>query len=199
MWKCLFFLFSGIIFAEQTPWINETVPGFSLDKGKLDYTEGLGAYMDLHLKVGTKNFDNGGGSHDYNTLFLKDNFGVDNFVYDPFQRSEEHNNKVLEEVKKKDFDTVTSNSVLNVIDDLKSRFNHIFLSCESLKNHGKAYFRIYEGDGSSLPKTLDYGFQSNRSTKSYQEEVEYVFQKGNVVTDYRNHLIIAYKNNDCMR
>lgn len=184
---------------EQHPWEKPTIQGFGIYDTNLDYTEGFGAYMDLHLRPSTKNFDNGGGSYDYNTQFLKTNYGVENQVYDPFQRSQEHNEKILKAVAEHSFDTATSNSVLNVIDFFSSRLDHIFLSCESLKDLGIAYFKIWEGNGSSKGQSMPYGYQSNRPTKSYQEEVEKIFDQGNVVTDLKRNLIIAYKNNGCKK
>lgn len=184
---------------EQKSWEKPTVEGFGIHEGALDYTEGFGAYMDLPLQPGTKNFDNGGGSHDHNTTFLKNHYAVENQVYDPFQRSEEHNEKVLKEVTEHSFDSATSNSVLNVIDSLAHRFTHILLSCESLKDFRPAYFKIWEGDRSSEGKFFPYGYQANRLTGSYQGEVEQVFGRGNVVIDFSKNLIIAYKNTGCSK
>lgn len=182
---------------EQQPWEKPTVEAFGIYGGVLDYTEGFGAYMDLQLRPGTKNFDNGGGSHDYNTMFLKTNYAIENQVYDPFQRSQEENEKILKAVAEHSFDTATSNSVLNVIDTPLHRLNHIFLSCQSLKDFGPAYFKIWEGDRSSKAKVLLYGYQANRPTESYQTEVEQIFRRGNVVVDAKRNLIIAYKNSGC--
>jgi hypothetical protein len=191
-------IFNAIVESqEQISWSQPTVQGFGISEGKLDYTEGIGAYLDLHLRPNTKNFDNGGGSIDLNTEFLYENYGVKNTVYDPYQRSKEHNQQVLSDALKNGFDTTTSNSVLNVIDSLPSRLKHIWISCMALKKHGVAYFRVYEGNGSDTPEILSYGYQSHRPTRLYQEEVESIFEKGNVVTDVYRKLIIAYKNNDC--
>ncbi|HSX10984.1 MAG TPA: hypothetical protein VLF94_04640 [Chlamydiales bacterium] len=183
--------------AEQQPWTGATVEGLGTENGRPDYTEGVGAFTNLRLKPGTKNFDNGGGSHDTNTLFLRDTYAIENWVYDPFQRSKEHNETVLEAVAHHDFDTSTSNSVLNVIDDFSQRLRHIFLSCDSLKEFGAAYFLIWEGDRSSEEKRLSYGYQANRLVGSYQSEIERIFGSGNVVTDFQRKLIIAFKNGGC--
>ncbi len=181
----------------QTAWKKETVQGFPVFEGQLEITEGFGAYLDFCLRPNSKNFDNGGGSHDYNTQFLKNYHGVSNYVYDPFQRSEEVNATTLNEIKKHDFDTATSNSVLNVINTHEARIKHISLSCEALKEGGIAYFKIYPGDRSQVEKKLADSYQSNRSAASYQEEVEQVFGKGNVVVDGKREMIIAYKNSSC--
>lgn len=181
----------------QTPWKKETVQGFPVYKGKLETTEGFGAYIDFCLRPNSKNFDNGGGTHDYNSEFLNKYLGVKNFVYDPYQRDEKNNQKVLAEVAKHDFDTATSNSVLNVIDDPQARYDHILLSCKALNEHGIAYFKVFPGDCSQIEVRGDDGYQSNRPASTYQEEVEEVFGKGNVVVDISRNMLIAYKNSGC--
>lgn len=188
-----------ILTSTQTPWEKTTTVGYSIDKGELDDTEGFGAYMDLPLKPLTRNFDNGGGTHDYNTKFLLKHYGVENRVYDPFQRSDEENTKVLAEVEKQSFDSATSMSVLNVIDHVPARFDHIYLSCQAIKAFGAAYFKVYENNRSGKEEWHSYGYQANRQAKEFQEEVEQVFGKGNVVTDTLRHLIIAYKNSGCTK
>ena len=183
----------------QTPWKKETIQGFPIYEGQLETTEGFGAYIDFCLHPNGKNFDNGGGTHDYNTQFLKKYLGVNNFVYDPYQRDEENNQLALSEVARHDFDTATSNSVLNVIDNQDARIKHISLSCMALKEGGIAYFKVFAGNGSHEESRLEDSYQSNRPAISYQEEVEEVFGKGNVVVDIAKHMIIAYKNNDCQK
>ena len=182
---------------EQAAWKDPTVQGFSIYKGQLDYTEGFGAYLDIPFRPMTKNFDNGGGSHDYNTQFLREILGVENIAYDPYQRPKEQNEKALELVAKQVFDTATSNSVLNVIDTLHNRLEHILLSCEALKKYGAAYFKVFDGNHSSEGQWLSYGYQANQPVDFYQKEVEQVFGAGNVVTDQLKHMIIAYKNSGC--
>lgn len=181
----------------QTPWTKTTEAGFSVYNGELETTEGFGAYLDFCLKPGTKNFDNGGGSHIYNSLFLKQYVGVTNVVFDPYQLSEEENKQALDKLEKHDFDTATSNSVLNVIDTRDARLVHIRYSCKALKEGGVAYFKVFPGDKSGVGKQTAYGFLSNRLAESYQEEVEEVFGKGNVVTSRERHMLIAYKNTGC--
>lgn len=131
---------------EQTPWSIKTAQGFPIHQDKLETTEGFGAYLDYCLRPNTKNYDNGGGSYNYNSQFLKTYHGVENIVYDPYQRGEASNLEALAQVEKHDFDSATSNSVLNVIDDAKARLKHISLSCHALKEGGIAYFKVYPGE-----------------------------------------------------
>src|SRR5271165_2513747 len=99
-WMLIIFNFASFLLlseeAKQIPWSQETVKGISIDQDKVDYTEGFGAFLDLGLRPNTQNFDNGGGSYNFNTTLLNDLYGVKNVVYDPYQRSEEENRKALE-------------------------------------------------------------------------------------------------------
>lgn len=193
-----YILASISLFADgQIPWDAKTVEGYSLFHGELDDTEGFGAYMDLPLRPGSRNFDNGGGSHELNSKFVSKYYGVENIVYDPFQRSDASNLSALALASLGDFDTTTSMSVLNVIDKKDVRLKHISLSCSALKNHGAAYFKIFENTSSGVGETRAYGYQANQPSIAFQPEVEEIFGRGNVVTDTLKHLIIAYKNSGC--
>ncbi len=44
------------------------------------------------------NLDYGGGKYDRGTIYLKD-FNIENFIYDPFNRSEKHNIEILEYIE----------------------------------------------------------------------------------------------------
>lgn len=203
MFKYIFILLTGtslMLQSEdaQSPWQDrDTVKGFSIYNGELDTTQGFGAYLDFCLKPNTRNFDNGGGAHHYNSEFLKRYHAVTNVVYDPFKRSEEENRFALTEVSKHNFHTATSNSVLNCIETKESRLDHIALCCQALQESGIAYFKVYPGNGSLIESSATGIYQSNQPAASYQSEVEEVFGKGNVVTDTKKDLIIAYKNSDC--
>lgn len=185
--------------APQTPWTYPTVQGFRIYQGKEDYTSGLGAFMDMDLRPNTKNFDNGGGAWEFNTTFLRRHYGVENHVYDPYNRTPEHNNTVIVLVDQHLFDTTTSCSVLNLIDLEDARYEHIFLSCKALKEHGVAYFKVYPGDGSGQEEYFEdsKGFQANKYASAFQKEVEAIFGEGNVLTDVKHDMIIAHKNCGC--
>lgn len=166
----------------------------------VDNTEGTGAYDDLGMGAllpGTTNFDNGGCSLDVNTLHLLKTYGVVNHVYDKMKRSSDHNAKVLQLVDAGQFDTSTSNSVLNVIkistdtdavyttdknDEcgkqnwLNQLDEHILLSYRALKPGGKAYFKVWKGNGSGIPSVNSSGsFQRNLPASAFLPVVERIF------------------------
>lgn len=178
---------------DQTAWNRPTVDGVSyLPSGEIDRTEGVGALMDLPLKNGTRNLDVGGGAHDSNTRYLGTR-GVTNYVYDPFARSESHNREILRRVKAAPVDSVTSMSILNVIDDSTARLNHILLCQKSLKPGGKGYFKVWAGNASGKGESILGGYQSNRAVQSYLQDVRQVFGETQVLYDEDLQALVAIK------
>lgn len=129
------------------------------------------------FKQGTMNLDYGGGRFDNAAQYLKD-YDVLNLVYDPFNRSKEHNKDVLDFVKKNGgADTVTCSNVLNVIKEPENRLS-VIKNCDRLvKSGGTVYFTVYEGSGSGEGKANDKrkSYQTNMKTEDYQKELEQVF------------------------
>jgi hypothetical protein len=130
------------------------------------------------FKEGTMNLDFGGGRFDNVAEYLKD-LNVLNLVYDPFNRSKEHNKDVIEFVKKNGgADTVTCSNVLNVIKEPENRLA-VIKNCDRLvKNGGTVYVTVYEGSGSGEGKANEKkkSYQTNMRTEQYQEELEQVFK-----------------------
>lgn len=129
------------------------------------------------FKQGSLNLDYGGGRWNNAAQYLKD-YDVLNLVYDPFNRSKEHNKDVLDFVKKNGgADTVTCSNVLNVIKEPENRLS-VIKNCDRLvKSGGTVYFTVYEGSGSGEGKANDKrkSYQTNMKTEDYQEELEQVF------------------------
>lgn len=93
-------------------------------------------FTKFEFNRGTKNFDLGGGRFDNATDFLR-NKGVRNVIYDPFNRSRQHNESSISN-SYRSFDTCTVNNVLNVIDSLDEINNVIKRANFVLKPNGIA-------------------------------------------------------------
>eukprot|EP01113_Clastostelium_recurvatum_P004200 TRINITY_DN11852_c0_g1_i3.p2 TRINITY_DN11852_c0_g1~~TRINITY_DN11852_c0_g1_i3.p2 ORF type:complete len:124 (+),score=23.68 TRINITY_DN11852_c0_g1_i3:525-896(+) len=119
-------------------------------------------------------------------------YQVTNFVYDPYNRSVSHNDAVLALADRACFDTVTSNSVLNVISHPSHRAAHIRLAWSALKPNGKAYFKVYRGDDSGVPFTEEGKYNANRGVETYLKDVEDIFGS-RVRVDVPLNLIVAWK------
>lgn len=193
---------------KQNPGSTNTESGYSLVKSTiqtrnsgeivsvtdvLDDTEALVAMDTLPFENGSRNLDIGGGHFDESSKHILKWYEVTNVVYDPYGRSEEHNSNVIKEVKKEPVDSVTSNSVLNVVLDAKERKAHIKLGYDSLKSGGIAFFKVWRGNNSGIPD-LDKS-QSNKEARHYVEEIQNIFGKDNVelIRDDIGNTIFAYK------
>ena len=155
-----------------------------------DTTEGITAFLDILSTLGPKNLDLGGGKYDDNSKFLKSR-GIENYVADLFGRSKDHNLKALSSGP---FDSITSMSVLNVIDNDENRLKHIVLTHRLLKPGKCAYFKIYEGNKSGIPKQQDKSHQENKLTADYVPIISNVYS--HVESDQDRFLIIACKEKD---
>lgn len=143
----------------------------------------------VKFKPKTMNLDYGGGKFDNATKFLETK-DVTNLIYDPYNRSSEHNNEVLDIIRKNNgADTVTCSNVLNVIKEENIRFDVISNIYKLLKTGGTAYFTVYEGDRSNNARPTKAGYQLNRKTADYLNEIESVFSS----VEVKGKLIKAIK------
>jgi len=143
------------------------------------------------IKPGEINIDIGGGKFDKGSDYLKKNKKATNLVYDKFNRSTEHNDKVLNTISKKPADTATVANVLNVIKEPEIRNSVIKEAKDFTKKDGKAFFITYEKKGTGVGEMTKDGFQTNMKTKDYIPEIEKVFGKGNV--ELKGKTIVATK------
>lgn len=124
---------------------------------------------------GGVNVDVGGGRFDNVTEYLG-KMGVQNLIFDPYNRDEQHNRRVLMYLTDgNQADTATCSNCLNVIKEEAARRNVILECAKAIKADGKAYFTVYEGDGSGVGKVTKSGWQENRKTASYVQEIEQFF------------------------
>jgi len=142
---------------------------------------------------GMKMVDIGGGKFDNAVDMLKGE-GVDLKVYDPFNRTAQHNKTVAQAVQGGQVDAAISNNVLNVIKEKENQLLVVEQAFDAVKGNGKAYFSVYEGSKSGVGKETKAGFQHNKKTADYVSLVEDVFGKGNV--EVKNNIITATKQAD---
>lgn len=123
----------------------------------------------------TINLDYGGGRADTAQDYLNE-FGVTNLVYDPYNRSAEHNQNVIRQVKDNGgADTATCSNVLNVIKEPAVRLNVLQNIRKLVKPSGTVYITVYEGSGRGDEGPTKAGYQLNRKTADYLEEIQQVF------------------------
>lgn len=142
-------------------------------------------FRKVSFNKGSKNLDFGGGRYDKASLFLA-GLGVENIVYDPFNRSPAHNLLArLSVARSNGADTVTANNLLNVIPDRTNLDYAILQIANACKPDGAAYFLIHEGDKSGVPRQTPRGWQENKRASEYVEAVSAHFgvvsRKGNLL------------------
>ena len=146
-------------------------------------------FSQVDFKPGTVNVDIGGGRFDNATEYLASK-GVENLIFDPYNRSVEHNDYVMKRVAGGKADTATISNVLNVIKEPENRLRVINQAYDALKPGGTAYIKVYAGDLSGIGKPTSSGWQENRKISTYLEEVRSVFKNAYVKGD----LIVATKS-----
>lgn len=119
------------------------------------------------------NFDLGGGKFDTATEYLATR-GVKNLVYDPYNRTVEHNTKMLNMALSRPFMTVTCLNVLNVIKEKDVRLEVLKLA-RNIARGETIYILVYEGDKSGIGKVTKCGWQQNTITQEYLSEIKLVF------------------------
>lgn len=132
--------------------------------------------------------DYGGGRYDTFTDFLGKH-SIRNWVYDPFNRSEEHNAFVRKMLGIRKANHAILSNVLNVIREPKAR-REVLEDIRSLTEPGGMVFiTVYGGNRSSRGKRTTKGWQANRPPQNYLREVRQVFPKSGVCLDGK--LILA--------
>lgn len=130
----------------------------------------------VDFKEGSINLDYGGGRFDNVAEYLQDKYGATNLVYDKYNRSADHNREVLNQIRQNGgADTVTCSNVLNVIAEESERLA-VLRNCKRyLKSGGTCYITVYEGNGKGEGAPTKSGYQLNRKTKDYEDEIKKVF------------------------
>jgi len=130
------------------------------------------------------NVDLGGGKYDIGTEFLKEK-GIINLIIDPFNRSEEYNQRNERIARENKVASVTINNVLNVIMEPEEREKVIRKAKSFLTDGGKAYFLIHWKKGESARETKEDSWQNHMAPKEYVPEIKQYFNdvvvKGNLI------------------
>ena len=138
------------------------------------------------FKKGQVVVDIGGGKFDNAVERLK-KLGAKLYIYDPFNRTQEHNYNTAKAVADGGADVAVSNNTLNVIAEKENIHRVIAQTHNALRDGSKAYFTVFEGDRSSEGKVTTAGYQRNEPTESYMNAVRKVFgdnvvRNGKIIT-----------------
>lgn len=143
-------------------------------------------YSMVRFNPGDVVVDFGGGKFDNAVNYLKDN-DVTLLVYDPYNRSAEHNKEVLRILKEHGgADAAVNSNVLNVIKEPEAREAVLRNIKKITKRGAPIYITVYEGRGDGAEGPTKSGYQLNRKTSDYIDEIGKVFsnvkRKGKLIT-----------------
>lgn len=132
-------------------------------------------YKMVNFKEGDVVIDFGGGRFDNAVEYIKDK-GATLLVYDPYNRSAEHNEQVLATLEENGgADAAVNSNVLNVIKEPEARQAVLQNIKKLLKPGAPVYITVYEGRGDGVEGPTKSGYQLNRKTEGYLDEVREVF------------------------
>lgn len=136
-----------------------------------------------HIPSGSTVLDYGGGRYDKGVERYAQH-GILSFVYDPFNRSAEHNAQI-----KDNYDFAVCGNVLNVLENKSLRR---FVIHDIMKRTQNCFIKVYEGDQSGKAIPTRDGFQLNQPINFYREEIkDFGFQ---VVSLPQKLLLIQHQN-----
>lgn len=148
-------------------------------------------YTNMYFAPGSIILDYGGGKYDKNVEYMQSK-GCKVLVYDPYNRTEEHNRAVMEYVKNNSIDYVVCSNVLNVIKE-DSVVQEVLTDIHNIQEVNKdkcvVYIKVYEGNKSGIGKQTKKGYQRNLSTKNYLSLVskflpKCIIKKGTIISSY---------------
>lgn len=132
-------------------------------------------YSMVNFNEGDVVIDFGGGKFDNAVEYIKDK-GATLLVYDPYNRSAEHNQEVLSILEQNGgADAAVNSNVLNVIKEPEAR-KAVLQNIKQLTKPGAPiYITVYEGRGDGIEGPTKSGYQLNRKTADYMDEIQEVF------------------------
>ncbi|MFO0089258.1 MAG: hypothetical protein ACK518_00310 [bacterium] len=133
------------------------------------------------IKPNSVNIDVGGGKFDLGKNHVEENVPKAKLhVFDPYNRSEEHNNSVIDEIQSRGgADYIGLHNVLNVIKEPEYRNNALETVKGMMRPGSVAHITCFEGDRTGKGRVTQGGssWQEHRSIRSYVPEVEGVFSE----------------------
>lgn len=152
------------------------------------------------IKPNSTNVDVGGGRYDAGKEHVeKENPTAKLHVFDPFNRSDEHN-KEVKHAAEHNADYVGLHNVLNVIKEPEHRMGALQSVKSFMKKGSTAHITVYEGDktGNGRMSKQDKGrgssWQEHRPTSSYVPEVRKVFPESTHDVQVKGkHILVTQK------
>lgn len=157
-------------FELNSPEQEFTSENTSINKNKLP-----AVYRLINIPEGSVGIDFGGGKWDTAVEHIRD-LGATLCVYDPYNRTAQHNREMLKTLKANGgADWAVNSNVLNVIKEQEARQSVLRNISKITKSGAPIYITVYEGRGDAKEGPTKSGYQLNRKTQDYLEEIQEVF------------------------
>lgn len=155
-------------------------------------------YKLISIPKGTVGVDFGGGRFDNAVEHIRD-LGATLCVYDPYNRTAQHNREMLITLKANGgADWAVNSNVLNVIKEQEARQSVLRNISKITKSGAPIYITVYEGRGDAKEGPTKSGYQLNRKTQDYLEEIQEVFpdakRKGKLIVAHNVKSASSSKN-----
>lgn len=166
--------------------VEDTEQEYTSENTSINKTKLPAVYNLVKFKPGSLVLDFGGGKWDAAVEhFAKENITI--LVYDPYNRSAEHNEEVIRILREHGgADAAVNSNVLNVIKEPEARETVLRNIKRLTKKGAPIYITVYEGRGDKQEGPTKSGYQLNRKTADYMEEIQNVFdnvtRKGKLIT-----------------
>lgn len=165
----------------------------SINKNKLP-----AVYRLINIPEGSVGIDFGGGKWDTAVEYIRD-LGATLCVYDPYNRTAQHNREMLRTLKANGgADWAVNSNVLNVIKEQEARQSVLRNISKITKSGAPIYITVYEGRGDAKEGPTKSGYQLNRKTQDYLEEIQEVFpdakRKGKLIVAHNIKSASSSKN-----
>lgn len=171
---------------------------FDSAKTSINSTKVPVIYKLVHFPANSIVLDYGGGKWDTGVEYLEEQ-GCEGYVYDPYNRSSQHNRTVLRALRSNGgADIALCSNVLNVIKEPEARIQVLKNIAKITKPSGKVYITVYEGSGKGNEGATKSGYQLNRKTADYLEEIQSVFpdaqRKGKLISATNSSSVTSSEN-----
>ncbi len=173
---------------------------FTSERTSINSTKLPAIYSLVNFPKGSVVIDFGGGKFDIGTEYLEEQ-GCEGYIYDPYNRSSQHNRNVLKALRSHGgADIALCSNVLNVIKELEARIQVLKNIAKITKPSGKVYITVYEGSGNGNEGATKSGYQLNRKTADYLEEIQSVFsdakRKGKLIIATNSSSVTSSEDTD---
>lgn len=140
-----------------------------------------------------KILDYGGGKYDTNAEYMKKKCNADVLVYDPFNRSVEHNNRVRGFFFNCKAKIVVCSNVLCVIKEDEIIKSVLINIKQLMALDGVLYIKVYERNRSGIGCVTKKGWQRNQRTDEYIPLIREVFGMDYNIIKKNGLLIVKHK------